>query len=516
MTTPRKSYIAYRKSWPLKFVVIAALSTALLIRAEDQTEPVITGMIGGLFFDPDHSYMAESSVHLPLFRDGPFMLSYRQHEVTPVFKENSQTQLLNTQNRIQGDYMLNEYLRVIGLGGYQRTAFEDRAGWLDAWQAGAGVGSPILPAPTRLEWSVTAGGFPARKNLDADWWADVHVYWRAYEFKSGKMLETEYHPWLGLGMDIESANEGSRFHALYRIGPILEIESANGNRARFRVQWFANDGNPFYEENYSSMLVGMEVISSFDKDTLYDARELRRPGWLPLVWGQYDVGYGNDRAIQRTELNVEIHDFMLGEQAITALLWYESRQEYQNGDFDNVAYSISFGAQTRVGLESIMSQGQPLVVGAEYLHRSAHALAPDASRVPPPTVLPHDSLNLARVRLQTLGWDLPYRDPSIYDPKTEWLNRFDWRVTLGYDFHHSRDRGNPAAQAGLNWDVATVRGCVVYGRGIGSVGNETPDWLGEVGVRRRAWTLFFRAESYGLEDDLARGNTYVMGIGFRL
>ena len=75
---------------------------------------------------------------------------------------------------------------------------------------------------------------------------------------------------------------------------------------------------------------------------------------------------------------------------------------------------------------------------------------------------------------------------------------------------------NPAVQFGLNWDAATVQGCVIYVRGLGSIGNETPDWLGEVGVRGRAWKLFFRCESYGLESDLARGNTLVAGMGFVL
>jgi len=83
--------------------------------------------------------------------------------------------------------------------------------------------------------------------------------------------------------------------------------------------------------------------------------------------------------------------------------------------------------------------------------------------------LDHDSINLMRLRLQTLGWDMPYRDPGMYQTKTEWLNYVDWRVTLGYDFHHSRARANPAAQLGLNWDVATIQGYVIYARGIGCV-----------------------------------------------
>jgi hypothetical protein len=170
-----------------------------------------------------------------------------------------------------------------------------------------------------------------------------------------------------------------------------------------------------------------------------------------------------------------------------------------------------------VGLASALSQGEPLVLGMEYVHRSAHALAPDADRTPPPPgVLERSSLNLLRARLQTQGWDLPYRDSGLYHGETRWVNDFDWRVTLGYDFHHSRDRANPAAQWGLNWDAASLRGCVAYARGIVSVGNETPDWQLETGVRTRPWKLFFRWESYGLEDQLARGNLAVVGLGFVL
>src|SRR5688572_23184264 len=57
---------------------------------QDQAKPTIRAMIGGLFFD-EHSYMAESSVHLPIVREGAFGLAYDQHEVTPVFREGAQT-----------------------------------------------------------------------------------------------------------------------------------------------------------------------------------------------------------------------------------------------------------------------------------------------------------------------------------------------------------------------------------------------------------------------------------------
>ncbi len=495
---------------------LACLCFVLPACAEDQLQPTIESMIGGWLFSSDHSYVAETRVQLPIYRVEPFSLLYRSYEFTPVLKKGSQTQLLYSRHEIEADVTLGEHVRLIAIGGYRNSSFEDRAGSLHAYTIGAGVGSPVGRELPWLEWSVVAGGYLSRESLNSDWWADLHLAWRVYEFPEGQMLETAFRPSLKLAVDVESSNDGGRFHALYKVGPVLDVMSGNGNRVRFHARWFANDGNPFLETRDAGLLLGVEVNASLDKDTVFDARDHRPIGWLPLVWGQYDVGYGGDRTIQRTELNAEVHDLKLADHVITAVLWYESRQEYRPGDFDNVSYSVSFGGQTQIGLASLLSQGQPLVLGTEYLHRSAHALAPDASRVPPPTVLEHDSINLMRLRLQTLGWDIPYRDPSMYQTKTEWLNDFDWRVTIGCDFHHSRGRGNLAAQLGLNWDVATIQGYVIYTRGIGSIGNETPDWLGELGVRRPAGKVFIRAESYGLESQLARGNTIVAGVGFFL
>jgi len=501
--------------WSL--VILSSLFLAFPAHGEDQNQPTIQSMIGGWLFSPSHSYMTESEVRLPLLHVEPLTVSYRYREMTPVFKQGSQTQLLFSRHDVEADLTLNEDLRLITVGGYHHTALEDRPGSLSAYAVGAGLGSAIHPQLPRLEWSAVAGPYLSRDRLDANWWADLHLHWRAYQFNELQMLETPFRPSLGLAADIESANDDTRFRAVYKVGPVLEVMSANGNRARFEARWFYNDGNPFLEKRYSGLLIGVGVSASLDQNTVFDARDHRPTGWLPLVWGQYDIGAGGDRTLQRTELTAEIHDGSLAGHIVTAILWYESRQEYRPGDFDNTSYSISFGAQTRLGLASLLSQGQPLVLAAEYLHRSAHALSPSPDRAPPPNVLPHDSLNLLpRVRLQTLGWDLPYRNPAIYQVRAAWLNSFDWRATIGYDFHHSRERSNPAAQLGLNWDVAAVQGFVLYARGLRSFGNETPDWLGEVGVRRRAGKLFFRYESYGLESDLARGNTAVVGLGFHL
>lgn len=503
----------------VKFHLLTSVATVLIASsafAEDRTQPTIDGLIGPLFGD-HHSYMAETRVLIPLVHEDNWSLRYQQKETTPVLRESSQTQLLNLRNQFEADFQFAENFRLLGVAGYHRTAFQDRPGLLDACEVGLGLGSPVRAEVSRFEWRVAVGGFAHRRRLDADWWSDIHLAWRVYGFPEREMGETKVRPWLSFEADVESANNEEKFRGHYRVGPVLELPSANGNRARFRAQWWANDGNPFYEDRSSSLLLGVEVSASLDTDKLYNARENRPTGWLPLVWGQYDLGYGGERSIQRTELTAEFHDSELFDQLLTGVLTYESRQEYRPGDYDNISYTVGIGAQARVGLASLLSQDQPLVVGVDYLHRSAHVLAPEADRVPAGETLPHNSINLGpRLRVQTLGWDLPYRDPGIYAAETRWLNRFDWRLTIGHDFHHSRKRANPSGQVGLNWDAAAIRGCVLYARGLGSIGNETPDWQAEAGVRRPRGKLFFRYERYGLEGWLARGNAAVAGIGFAL
>src|SRR5580765_373584 len=190
-------------------VVLAG--AGLQARAEDQTQPTIDTMIGGFLFSCEHSYVAESRVHLPILRAEPLALSYRHYQLTPVLKEGSQTQLLYSRNELEADWTLGENLRLITIGGYRHTSYEDRAGSLGAYALGGGLGSSLRPELPRLEWSVVAGGYLGRERLDADWWADLHASWRVYEFAEGQMLETAFRPSLGLAADIESSNDGSRF-----------------------------------------------------------------------------------------------------------------------------------------------------------------------------------------------------------------------------------------------------------------------------------------------------------------
>ena len=71
-------------------------------------------------------------------------------------------------------------------------------------------------------------------------------------------------------------------------------------------------------------------------------------------------------------------------------------------------------------------------------------------------------------------------------------------------------------QLGLNWDIATVGGYVIYAHGLGSIGNETPSWQGELGVRRPVGQVFMRYESYRMRESVGPGNTFVVGVGVNL
>ncbi len=507
-----------RRTWlgNLRFAIVLIL-WVLGARAEDLPPPTFDSMIGGLLPSGHHSYITESHLELPLFHVEPLTISYRYGETTPFLKENAQAELLYTRYDLEADLKLCDFAQLIAIGGYRGMQLEDRPGSLSAYAVGAGLGSPWRRERAWLEWSVLVGTYLSRERLNADWWADLHAVWIVHQFSERQVIETTNYPALGLALDIESANEDEAFHARYRIGPVLDIVSANGNQIRFQARWYRTDGDPFYQDRDTGLLLGVEVDALLDKDKLFNAREDRPVGLLPLVWGQYNIGYGDERMVEEFELDAEIHDYMIGDHLLTGVLWYQSRQEQDSDGFDNMSYSVSPGVQTPIGLASPLSQGEPLVLGCDYLHRSGHALDPDASRVPVGGFLERSSVNIApRLRLQTIGWDLPYRDPSMYVRDTKWLNFIDWRVTLGYNFHDSRDRSNPAAQLGMNWDMVTIGGYVIYVHGVGSVGGEIPDWLAECGVRRPVGNLFIRAEKSGLESRLEHGDAVVAGIGFYL
>jgi len=492
---------------------------ANMATASDPMASSFQSTAGAFLAGSPHDYFVESELRLPVLEMEPAILSYHYRETTPFIRVRDQprAEVLYRRNELQADVKLNDSLRLIMVGGYESTSAIDRHGLFSAYALGAGIGSFPATDDVPLNWSLLAGTYISRQDTDIDWWSDLHLSWRAWQFPADRYRESEFRPSLVLNANVESANRGGRFQALYTIGPELRLTTANGNRAALQLRWYRNDDNHFYGLDENGLLLNFRVDSTLETNHIFNARRERDSGWLPLVWGAYDVGIGSARRISRFEMNVELVDFAVRDQPFTGFVWYESRQEYRLGDFDNAAYSVALGLQTLIGLESIASHGDPLVVGADFLHRSDHALNPDADRVPSGGLIDNGSHDvLPHLRLQTAGWDLPYRDSNMYRRVTQWLNQFDWRATAGCDIQDTRDRGKFAGQLGLNWDVATVDGYVVYLRGLASAGNETPDRLGELGVRRPAGRIFTRYERYGMNPNLGRGDTLVVGIGVNL
>lgn len=500
-------------------MLLTAVATAAPVWAEDPAEPYVRALAATFLAGHHHDFFVESELRVPVLTLSPATTYFHYRESTPFLHATTgaQAETLYRQHDLQVDFRLNDDLRLISLAGYRSSDREDAPGNVSAVALGGGIGSPLRADGGKLHWSALAGGYTAQRNLAAGWWTDARGAWRVYEFYRDRYMGTEFTASVDLLAEMEAVNDDARFHALYRFGPSLQLLTATGNRCAFQLLWFHNDGNPFFGGNENGLLLGLEINSSLTTNYVFHARDRRQGGWFPLVWGAYDIGAGLSRLVNRFEINSELFDFPLRDQPATIGVWYESRQEYRAGDFDNIAYSVALGVQTPLPWTSPLPPDQPLVVGVDYLHRSDHALNPGADRVPPGTVLDHGNHNLLpRLRLQTRGWDLPYRDPDIYRVRTAWLHHLDWRVTAGFDVLDNRSRGRFAGQWGLNWDIATLEGHVVYARGLVSAGNETPDWLLECGLRRREGKLFTRFERYGIRSELAHGDALLIGVGVNL
>jgi hypothetical protein len=476
--------------------------------------PTIRSFAGTFAGANDHDYFVESELRLPLITAGPVVAGYHYRESTPFLEELGAPQAEVLARREEGEVniRLGEYLYLLTVGGYRSTYKVDRNGSLKSYTLGAGFSSGPPRLRDRFYWSVAGGPVFDSQGLDSQWWADLHGQWWAIDFAKDRYLEAPYWGSLSLVADLETVDNNGVLGSFFRFGPALQVRTANGNRAQLEFLWYHNDNNPFLGVDENAFLFGLDVTSPLDRDDWLHAATRRERGWLPLVWGAYDLGFAATRHTTRFEMNVELVDIDLGTHPWTAFIWYESRQEYRQDDYNNIAYSVTLGVQTPIGLASILSHDDPLIFGADFLHRSDHALDPNISGE-----LDNGSHNLLpRLRLQTVGWDLPYRDPHIYDRQTAWLNIFDWRVTAGWDINDNRQRGKEAGQLGLNWDIGTVQGYVGYLRGQYSFGNETPDWMAECGVRRPAGRVFARFERYGIKNDIARGNTFTVGVGVNL
>lgn len=488
-----------------------ALSLALILAGwggvGEAAEPTFRTQ-GGLFLlGAHHEYFVETELRVPVLQLGPVGAAVHYRETTPFvrYQQIGLPELLYRQADAQFDWQWNDHLRLIGLLGEVGRERQDTPGQSRAGIAGAGIGSPVEDGPWR--WSVLGGGYFARQHLAADAWLQAEAAWRFLTWRQDRYRDTDFCTGLELQATFDALHLPGRWGVNWKVGPALQLQTASGNRASLQLLWYHNDDHVLLGRNGDGLVLGLEFRS------LPATKRVERvAGWFPLLWGAYEAGVGVDRQVTRYELNSEVVDFNVFDQPVTLAFWYESRQEHLTGDYDNIAYTFTIGLQTPLPVE------WPLVAGLDWLHRSDHSLNPRADRVPVGGRIVNGNHNLVpRLRLQTRGWDLPYRSPTMYDTRrTEWLNQLDWRVTVAGTAVETRQRGWVAGQWGVNWDAATVNGNVVYARGLASFGNESPDWLAEIGVRRKAGKVFVRTEDYGMNADLAHGVTLVAGVGLSL
>lgn len=509
----------------LVFLVAISFAGVFPARADDP-RPEFRSFAGAFLAAEEHSFFIESELAVPVTHVSPFTLWFWHRESTPFLELESpneaQTELLFQRDELRLDWQPTEWLTARAVAGYHSVHLLDRTGLRSTYVIGAGmVLTPSGDARWHGQWF--AGGYADRRALGTDWWHELEFGWCLWRAADWIYLTSTNKPSLWLDASMISANDGERFRALYQVGPALYVRTAHGNEVVFRLGWFRNDDHPFYGAEENGFLFGLEAVSDLDHDRVFHARTTREAGWLPMVWGGYEAGYGGDRRTTRFEINTELVDIPLAEQLLTLVIWYEIRQEHRTDDFDYVTYAVTLGVQTPVGLESALSRGDPLIAGFDFLHRSDHAMNPSAGRVAlagQPTsigpLIPNGSLDVLRVRLQTPGWDLPYRDATMYEARTAWLHYFDWRITAGYTLDNTRDRTRFSAQLGLNWDIFTLNGFVGYARGMISAGDETPDWVAEAGVRRPLGKVFVRVERYGVPRDIGNGTAVTAGVGVYL
>lgn len=500
--------------------LIAALGMTDAARAGEPRRPrfrLFTGLVGG----DARRFIVTQEFWLPLVQAGRVDASYLHRETTPfiALPGQLQTELLRTSDRLRLGVAATRRLRLLAVIGYEASHQLDGSQRAGAYALGGGADSGRPGNDDRLEWSVLLGTYANRHGVTPRWWSELHVRWRPVELGEVRYLESTYRMSVALVADVEAARQPGRTRGLYQLGPALEIRNASGNGVEVRFQRYVNDDHPFYGARAHGWLLGANMTSSWEARGPVSASTERRSGTFPLWWGALEIGAGGDRSLTRMELTLEMVDFLVAGRTWTATFHTETRQERRPEGLGTVSYLLRGGVQTRLRAKRPSPADNPLMIGVSVLHRSDHARDPRPERfIGRGTVtsigklLDSAGLNVADVRLRTAGWDLPYRAGSAGSTRRGWQERLDFLVAAGVDIGSERDRGTLAGQIGINWDFASRGGFTPYLRGIASLGNETPDWLLELGARHGILTVFLRGEEYGFRPDMGAGSTFWIGV----
>src|SRR5882724_2438203 len=96
----------------------------------------------------------------------PATAYFHYRELTPFVRESGgpQAEVLYRRQEAEVDIKINDYLRVITLGGFEQTDQVDEPGLSSAYAIGGGIGSRQHSDDERVSWSLLAGGYLSQKN----------------------------------------------------------------------------------------------------------------------------------------------------------------------------------------------------------------------------------------------------------------------------------------------------------------------------------------------------------------
>ncbi|MBV9463534.1 MAG: hypothetical protein JO317_04835, partial [Verrucomicrobiae bacterium] len=358
--------------------------------------------------------------------------------------------------------------------------------------------------------------------------ADAEVTYRVVDLPFGSGgLHNELRPSLLLELEEESTNDGAHRAGYYvEGGPTIEMMSMNGNRFSVFFHGVKNSGDEFRMSNDEGVFAGVKATTFQDtpQPNHYDW-DFEGARWIPRMRAVNELCGSFDGSLNKIEFRLDAFEWKTFDQIWTVYTDYEHRQNWLS-NFDNTSYSVNPGLKTYIEPNewlAVLTDGQHLVPFVEYSHRSDHALDPkDPLRFTSANTTGHGYLRRQSIDnfqggFQTLGWNNPNYRAEKYQKVSSFVNQFDWRLTAGYAVNEPRQRDQPPASAGLNWDIASIEGFVVYAQGIVGIGEANPDYIAELGVKRPGGNVFLRYESYGLPARLeGRQHPLYAGIGMQL
>ncbi len=501
---------------------------------DDALKPRTTGRIGFVLGGKRHDFHVDSQWQLPFWaRDGWFA-AFEHRDISPLldtggaFGNQFQIEHIDATESLRVERQLNPTLALKTLQRYRHFMVADRVGKRFSFESLFGFGTPDRESePSRFQWELLAGPVREIRNVDADWALVARGSWLAWQWDAPRWANDAARWGISLDADMESVNYGGEFRPQFEIGPTLRFVSLGGSEVDLFAHWMQNADNPLSFIRDHGIFAGVRFDSRRGPQWGHDWLEFKSGRILPAAWARHELGVGHDNMVTMFETGIAVSQFNLVSLPTTLYLWYQHRREWRDGDFDNTTYSAFIGPQTPVRIPLIspwLARDEPVIVALDYFHRSDHALDPPAARLTPGVTrdtpmgkfLIHGSVNIWRARLQTAGFDAPYRYKSHYDRATRWLGVVDWRVMCGGASQVDRARGNPSFQVAATVDIASIEGVVLYSRGLLSWNEESPDSFIEVGLKRPLGKIFWRYETYGIRSSISRGGVNYFGFGLNL